>query len=468
MGHKNESSSSFSDRSTPPEYALLDPIGIAEYAGLRFLYDRESDKKPIVHVPTQPISRRVHDVIAALRRANPANRPWSEAKIKAIFAETADRETVDLLIKHGYLELRDDKEATGEARKAFPPDERLGESYREHIEGFDRNERRHFFRPAALFNAPPLETDSLVQVGFVGVPFASINVAAGTALGPAYLRMMTQAAYHWLDLSRDGCISEAGLNGDKPGRLCRGAVLKDYGDLANPEGTVNGLFEAVAAWVDETMMPNGIRPFFVGGDHAITFPIVHALLQHFPDLRLIHLDAHNDLFYCESLYYSHAGPISNLLVYSELSGGCSFGLRTYCDGRVNKLRLADDPRITDRMRLYSLASTKRLLAEPARFAELLKQNIPAGAPCYLTIDLDVLSAQAIGSRLSTPAGAGLEWWELLETTRIVFENLNVIGCDLTELNPANGNEAEFRSSDLTALTLHLIHGLAAKGPLPTG
>ncbi len=71
-----------------------------------------------------------------------------------------------------------------------------------------------------------------------------------------------------------------------------------------------------------------------GGDHAITFPIVNAFLQHYPSLVLLHLDAHNDVFYTEKIEFSHASPILGLLIQSNLSSVYSFGLRTNADPRV--------------------------------------------------------------------------------------------------------------------------------------
>jgi arginase family enzyme len=54
--------------------------------------------------------------------------------------------------------------------------------------------------------------------------------------------------------------------------------------------------------------------------------------------------------------------------------------------------------------------------------------------CYLTIELDVLSAEAIAEQLSTPAGPGLKWSELLKLIGCVVNEPDVIAGAIVELN----------------------------------
>jgi len=216
---------------------------------------------------------------------------------------------------------------------------------------------------------------------------------------------------------------------------------------------VADLFSETRAFVRETILPNGIRPIFVGGDHAITFPIVDAFVADHPDLCLLHFDAHSDLFYCDRIVFDHAAPVSNLLIHSNLSRVYSFGLRNEFKSSMEGFtRLVGDQRVSDRLHLYSIAALKRLLQDPVSL-EGLFDRIGDETPCYLSIDLDVLSADGIANQLSTPCGAGMEWWELFDS------RLNVLACDVVEFNLARRTRPD-EPERLPFLLMLLIDGLA--------
>jgi len=87
-------------------------------------------------------------------------------------------------------------------------------------------------------------------------------------------------------------------------------------------------------------------------------------------------------------------------------------------------------------------------------------RIPAGAPGYLTIDLDVLSPEAIGGAVSTPVANGLTWDELFEIVEYAMARLDVVACDLVEFHPDAAIPGQW-TSQLSTLILLLIEGLAA-------
>jgi arginase family enzyme len=87
-------------------------------------------------------------------------------------------------------------------------------------------------------------------------------------------------------------------------------------------------------------------------------------------------------------------------------------------------------------------------------------------PYYLTVDLDVLSENAIGRQLATPCGAGMEWHELLYFLELAFRKLNIIGCDLVEYDSSHGAEGARNQSSINSLLLLIIDGLARNSPKP--
>lgn len=447
------------------KFRLLPTVRVAKLAGRPYVYDEGGKTATLVYVPTQRIPERAYEVIRRLQAANPLNEPRSLEQLLGIFEDPGDRSAVDVLRRRGYLEEwsppppQADRESGGEGEPVAPTGP-LREAYRQAIGFFVEKNLRHFFHRPRLFHLPEQIEDATVDVGFVGVPFASRPVSAGTVVAPACLRASRGDSDFWFQVHDKGFATEVGLGGELPPILCRGVQLKDYGDLGAGVRTVADLFAQLRHFVDEVVVPNRFAPLFFGGDHAITFPIVDSLLKHHPDLCLIHLDAHNDLFYCDHVTYNHAATVSNLILYSDLPEVFSLGLRTNYEMRTaNVGRVAGDPRIAERLHLHSIGSMKRALAEPARFQGILEQ-IGGERPCYLTIDLDVLSPGELENQVSTPCGTGLAWWELLEAVSRILRQVRVVAADVVEYNPLHRDRAGTGGDNLTVLLLLLIDGLA--------
>jgi arginase family enzyme len=331
------------------------------------------------------------------------------------------------------------------------------------VEHFRTKVVNHFFRNPSFFNVPDQIDDADALVGLVGVPVSANLESIGTENAPNQLRRDSQRLF-WFDVHDKGVYSEIGCDDSPPGLLCHGTVLKDFGDVGRDARTVGDLFGRLRELVHERLLPNGVRPVFVGGDHAVTFPIVDAYLAARPDLCLLHLDAHNDLFYTDHVDYSHAGPIRSLLLHSDLRQVFSFGLRTVGDPRVEPFtRVLARPELRERIHLYSLGAVGRWLARPEELRAHLRERVAPGVPCYLSIDLDVLSAEAISGALSTPAESGLEWQELYELVDVFFDTLDVIACDVVEFNTDNKDRQAREGRYLQVLLLLLLDRLTRTG-----
>jgi arginase family enzyme len=447
-------------------YRLLPTLDVASLGRSHYLFDRVAKTSPVVSVPTQRVPRRAHDVIRALKRANPADVPWTLDQLANALPDPKDRAALEVLARCGYLEQRRSATDAGDEdaqSSAAEVEQGSSEGSAANLKRtFDLLEAKHFFNRPSLFNVPADIDDAEVEVGFVGLPFASMADSVGTVGGPDGLRVLTRTQDFWFDVYRRGAVSDVGLAGSLPSILGKGVMLKDYGNVGGGVRTVADLFGATRELVDGVLVPHGIRPLLAGGDHAVTFPVVHALRRHYPDLCLVHLDAHHDLFYISHLVYSHSATVGNLLVYSDLARVYSFGLRTYYDDRVKNVeRAMADESLRDRLHLYSIGAFKRMLADRVSFLELLAEIGPT-TPCYLSIDLDVLSEREIGTRTSTPKGVGIDWWELLEAVRLLCANLDVVGSDVVEYIPYGMPGSGDAGANPTVLLLLLIDGMAAR------
>ncbi len=464
-----------SDEKTSEElrYRLLPGVRVSQLGSRYYLYDEGAKSAPIVFVPTQRVREMVHRLIRTIQEANPAKEAWPLDRIRGLFEDSAERKSVDVLIRAGYLEPEqpggaevssDENAGVNEDVRVTPADRGPQGlvDYQEAVRRFEEKDALHFFHQPSFFNLPADIDDGEVEVGLLGIPFASVPESSGTVFGPRYLRAVSQQIGFWFDICRDGFFSELALENEFPEILCKNIMAKDYGDLGTGIRRVGDLMLAIRSFVEERVVDGGIRPIFVGGDHAISFPIVDALTRHYPDLVLIHFDAHNDLFYSESVAYNHGSTVSNLLAYSGLEEVYSFGLRTHFDRRVgNVSRLSDDPTLRDRVHLYSIGTLKRLIADRGRFRDLFR-SIGKGRPCYISIDLDVLSPLEIANQVSTPCGPGLEWWELFEAVRLATQELNVVGGDIVEMNPPRRSGPEGLQMNPAVLLLLLIDGIARR------
>jgi len=442
---------------------LIPSADVATLGAHCYLFDRAALHENVVSVPTQRVSKRMHEVVRRIRAAWPDHAPQPYAAFEALFEGAAERNVLAQLARAGYLEevpplvAAAGGEAPGQDRTDTGDVTDPAAHFRERV-------LRHFFKRPAFFHLPEQIDDDDCEVALIGVPISSTLVSSGTVDAPARLRRDSQRAGFWFDFHADGVYTETGCDDSPPRLICAGVRTKDFGDIGAECRTVGELFEQTRQLVDTRLVPHGVRPLFIGGDHAVTFPLVDAYLRHHPELVLIHLDAHNDLFYTERVEFNHAGPIHALLAHSGLGKVLSLGLRTIGDPRVGPYkRLVQNGAVQERSHLYSLRALQRWLDRPGAFQAHLRDRVGADRPCYLTIDLDVLSADCIAGQLSTPAGPGLGWHQLLEMVRLVTETVDVRACDVVEFNPDHKDRAVDDAREMTVLLLELIDGLARCG-----
>ena len=193
------------------------------------------------------------------------------------------------------------------------------------------------------------------------------------------------------------------------------AAVADAGDLEMPYGDAKAAIkivkEAVSALLNEKKIP-----VMIGGDHSLTTGAIEAALAHYPELHLIHFDAHTDL---RPDYmgdpWSHASVMRRC--YDLLGGGRihSFGIRS---GLKGEFLFAKEHLDFHPFHLEGVENLKALVGD---------------APVYVTIDLDVLDPSEMPGT-GTPEAGGVSFQELLKALAHVSE-LKVIGTDMMELSP---------------------------------
>lgn len=444
---------------------ILNPnLKVTEYAGAHYLYDARVIANPLVEILTQTISPEEYSTLRRLKTQGFFLEARSRKDILAYFSdERFAPDLFDNLLRRNLLKQSVSRTEALQSRvleffnaRYAPREERARVKERPPFEVDDDNLRS--FGHRTFFNLPRQVDPEASHVGLLGIPHASLTLSLGTEAAPFHFRQYSRSLC-WFDIHEHGVYSETNLGAGGPGILCKDVVMRDCGDLDFQDMTLSRMTGEVRRALTREFLEHNTSPLIIGGDHAITYPIVLTYLEAFPELGLLHLDAHNDLFYTPKVEYNHAAPISNLVRNTDIERVVSFGLRTFGDSRVHNVRsFYEKSDSGERLRLYSLISMKQLLMT----GEALESELEALAdrPYYLTVDLDVLSESAIGRQLSTPLGAGIEWHELFYFLDVAFRKLNVIGCDIVEYDATQGAEGGQNRGMINSLLLLITDGLA--------
>ena len=274
----------------------------------------------------------------------------------------------------------------------------------------------------------------------VVIPFgleASVSYGGGTAAGPAAIL----AASQQLELYDDELKCEPYLR--------YGVAALREPDIARPiEAALAQLHDLVEAVLDA-----GRFPFVLGGEHALTPAPVRALARRYPDLVVLHLDAHADLrdgYLGER--HSHAAAMRRVL---DLPGVTlvSAGIRA-----VSSEEVAFYEANRDRITIHWAREQERW-----SIAEIVAPL--RGRPVYVTFDIDALDG-AIMPATGTPTPGGLSYARALEIVREGCSAAGaVVGADLVELAPIKG----FHAYDYMAAAIAykmLSYALARDGGAP--
>ena len=189
----------------------------------------------------------------------------------------------------------------------------------------------------------------------------------------------------------------------------------DSGDLELPFGNTQRVLDQIEEHTAE-ILKDGKIPCMIGGEHLVTLGAMRAVVKQYPDVHIIHFDAHADLRedYLEERF-SHATVLHR--VWDLVGDGkiFQFGIRS---GDRSEFVWAKDHVFTNKFNFYGLK-------------EIVNQL--QGIPVYFTLDLDVLDPSVFPGT-GTPEAGGVSFQELLEAM-IQVSHLNIVGFDVNELSP---------------------------------
>ena len=183
--------------------------------------------------------------------------------------------------------------------------------------------------------------------------------------------------------------------------LCDYAVF-DSGDLELCFGDPVRALADITAHTEQILSDEKI-PLMVGGEHLVTLGTVRAVLDKYPDLHIIHFDAHADLRedYL-GMQLSHACVLRRCY---DLVG----------DGRIHQFCIRSGERSEFE---FAKNHTDMHKFDFMGLKELTENLKAEKVPVYFTIDLDCLDPSVFPGT-GTPEAGGVSFKELLDAILLV-------------------------------------------------
>jgi arginase len=237
------------------------------------------------------------------------------------------------------------------------------------------------------------------SIGLVGIPIDyHCSYKRGPALAPPIIRALLK--------------SEAANLSTESGKDIESEVgILDLGDLSLPE--TESAFGLAESEIEE-LLQKSLKPLAIGGDHAVTYPILKALRIKYPHLTVVQIDAHSDVHH-DFLgdKYSHASVFARIMEEGLCDHLVQIGVRTL-DAHQRKQLKHFEIKVIEMKEFRSNAIHK------------------FDGPAYVSFDIDSLDpAFAPGVSHREPGGLSTrEAINLLHSLRG-----EIVGADLVEYNP---------------------------------
>ncbi len=196
--------------------------------------------------------------------------------------------------------------------------------------------------------------------------------------------------------------------------------IVDVGDADVIPADVEGTFKNITN-LTRMVLNSGAIPVVLGGDHAITFPVVRAYNT---PLHVIHFDAHIDYSpFIHGYKYTNSHAFRHIHHMDHVKSLTQVGIRSV---RNKKSQIEDSEndgnRVIGMKEFYEMG--------PNGMSTL----VPKEAPVYVSIDIDVLDLPLVPGCVSAEPN-GMTYAELRDSLSVLAQHANIIGFDLVEVNP---------------------------------
>lgn len=197
--------------------------------------------------------------------------------------------------------------------------------------------------------------------------------------------------------------------------------------------------------ITKEILDKGKFPLILGGEHSITAGSIRPFVEKYPNLAILHFDAHADLRDgYDGEHYSHAAALRRVMD-NNISTLISVGIRNISKGEIPYLEANKD-----RIDIY-FSKDKRSW-DPKKIVSKLKNR-----PVFVTFDIDGFDSSLMQAT-GTPEPGGLMWEDALDIIREASKISNIVGADVVELAPIeNMHSCNFLAAKLCYKILSYAH-----------
>jgi guanidinopropionase len=303
-----------------------------------------------------------------------------------------------------------------------------------------------------FFKCPWNEDPAACDIGLVGVPHSSGNGSTerDQHLGPRAVRNVSG----WYRRGHQAF-------GIVPWDVAR---VHDLGDVPLPHAMVNDICVNDIEGFFKRLDRAGTCPVSIGGDHAITGPILKAIAG--KDARLtggrkcalLHFDAHRDDYEHIPHWLGSVRSAAHWAAYTVVEQHVDPALSVQVGMRGNPIKPRRD--IYESKLGYRLIPAEEYFEVGVeRTIALIRERV-GDAPLYITFDLDVLDpTEAPAVANMEPMHRGMRAWEVMKIFH-GLRGLNVIGGDIVCLIPTKDNPSNITSMTAMALMFEMIAMIA--------
>ncbi len=276
--------------------------------------------------------------------------------------------------------------------------------------------RKTFIRNSSLLSAAavlPKMADSQttqladIKVALIGIPYDSnSSFLRGPSYAPPRIRLM----------DKDGSANsyaELGLP------IFENETYIDKGDLTFPTTDPKKGFQIIREAIAKQIKTHKVLS--LGGDHSVTYPVIKAYSEKYPNLNILHIDAHPDLYdNFDDNPFSHASPFARIMENKLCQSLTQVGIRTLNPPQRAQVKRFGVKQVE--MKDFSYA-----------FINDLK------GPLYISLDLDSIDP-AFAPGVSHHEPGGLTVRDVLTILQRIPSSVEIVGADIVEYNPTRDHQ----------------------------
>ena len=187
------------------------------------------------------------------------------------------------------------------------------------------------------------------------------------------------------------------------------------------------VYDETKKWLEQ-----GKQIGLIGGDHSTPFGAIQAHLEMYPEMGILHIDAHADMRNAyEGFEYSHASIMYNVITQTDLKKLIQVGIRDFCEEEYLFIQA-----YPERIHTFFDAhlSEKKLTGNSwSSLCHEIIKHLPKEV--YISFDIDGLDPRYC-PHTGTPVPGGLDFQEVIYLIQqIAKSGRKIIGFDLNEVSP---------------------------------